>query len=119
MPHLGFQFDLIIVDPKIANEFNRKSQIKKKSSHIRFSSSKSKMNSSLKSKSLKEIDVYDQICFEEFHTDSGSSNSEESLKMAQVFSLMFIKRFTNKQMETDYPERCQEDSQSNLNTMIH
>ena len=38
------------------------------------------MNSSLKSKSLKEIDVYDQISFEEFHTDSGSSNFEESSK---------------------------------------
>ena len=38
------------------------------------------MNSSLKSKSLKEIDAYDQISFEEFHADSGSSNSEESLK---------------------------------------
>ena len=59
--------------------FNRKSQIKKKSSHIKFSSSKSKMNSSL-NKSLKVIDVYDQINFEEFHTDSGSLNSEESLK---------------------------------------
>ena len=58
----------------------KESQIKKKYSHIRFSSSKSKMNSSLKSKSLKEIDVYDQISFEEFHTDSGSSSSEESLK---------------------------------------
>ena len=69
-----------LVDSKIVNEFKRKSQIKKKSSHIRFSNSKSKMNSSLKSKSLKEIDVYDQISFEEFHTDSGSSNSEESLK---------------------------------------
>ena len=72
-----------LVDSKIVNEFNRKSLIKKKSSHIRFSSSKSKMNSSLKSKSLKEIDVYDQISFEEFHTDSGSSNSEESLIMAK------------------------------------
>ena len=63
-----------LVDSKIVNEFNKKSQIKKKSSHIRFS--KSKMNSSLKSKSLKEIDVYDQISLEEFHTDSGSSYSE-------------------------------------------
>ena len=71
-----------LVDSKIVNEFKRKSQIKKKSSHIRFSNSKSKMNSSLKSKSIKEIDVYDQISFEEFHTDSGSSNSEESLKNA-------------------------------------
>ena len=35
-----------LVDSKIVNKFNRKSQIKKKSSHIRFSSSKSKMNSS-------------------------------------------------------------------------
>ena len=35
------------------------------------------MNSSLKSKSLKEIDVFDKISFELFHTDSGSSNSEE------------------------------------------
>ena len=69
-----------LVDSNIVNEFKRKSQIKKKSSHIRFSSSKPKINSSLKSKSLKEIDVYDQISFEEFHTDSGSSNSEESLK---------------------------------------
>ena len=69
-----------LVDSKIVNEFKRKNQIKKKSSHIKFSSSNSKMNSSLESKSLKEIDVYDQICFEEFHTDSGSSNSEESLK---------------------------------------
>ena len=69
-----------LVDSKIVNEFNNKSQIKKKSFHIRFSSSNSKMNSSLKSKSLKEIDVYDQISFEEFHTDSGSSNSKESLK---------------------------------------
>ena len=69
-----------LVDSKIVNEFKRKSQIKKKSSQVRFSNSKSKMNSSLKSKSLKEIDVYDQISFEEFHTDSGSSNSEESLK---------------------------------------
>ena len=69
-----------LVDSKIVNEFNRKSQIKKNSSRIRFSSSKSKMNSCLKSKSMKEIDVYDKISFEEFHTDSGSSNSEESLK---------------------------------------
>ena len=66
------------------------------------------MNSSWKSKSLKEINVYDQISLEEFHTDSGSSNSEESLKMAQVLSSMFIKRFTNMQMETDYLEQCQE-----------
>ena len=107
------------VDSKIVNEFKRKSQIKKKSSHIRFSNSKSKMNSSLKSKSLKEIDVYDQISFEEFHTDSGSSNSEESKKMTQVFSSMFIQRFTNKQMETDYLEPCQEDSQASHDTMIH
>ena len=42
-----------LVDSKIVNEFKRKSQIKKISSHIRFSNSKSKMNSSLKSKSLK------------------------------------------------------------------
>ena len=70
-----------LVDSKIVNEFNRKSQIKKKSSHIRFSSSKSKMNSSLKSKSFKNIEVYDQISSEEFHTDSGSSNSEESKKL--------------------------------------
>ena len=72
-----------LVDSNIVNEFKRKSQIKKKSSHIRFSSSKPKINSSLKSKSLKEIDVYDQISFEEFHTDSGSFNSEESLIMAK------------------------------------
>ena len=108
-----------LVDSKIVNEFKKKSQIKKKSSHIRFSNSKSKMNSSLKSKSLKEIDVYDQISFEEFHTDLGSSNSEESKKMPQVFSSMFIQRFTNKQMETDYLEPCQEDSQANHDTMIH
>ena len=44
-----------LVDSKIANEFNRKSQIKKKSSHIRFSSSKSKMNSSLKTNLLKKL----------------------------------------------------------------
>ena len=67
-----------LVDSKIVNEFNRKSQIKKKSSHIRCSNSRSKMNSSLKSKSFKEIDAYDQISFEEFNTDSSSSNSEES-----------------------------------------
>ena len=85
-----------------------------KFSHIRFSSSKSKTNSSLKSKSLKEIDVFDQISFEEFHTDSGSSDSEESLKMAQVFSSMFIQRFTNMQMETDYLEPCQVDSQGTM-----
>ena len=59
----------ILVDSKIVNEFKRKSQFKKKSSYIRFSSLKSKINVSLKSKSLKEIDVYDQISFEEFHTD--------------------------------------------------
>ena len=69
-----------LVDSKIVNEFNTKSQIKKKYSHIRFSNSKSKMNSSLKSKSYKEIDVYDEISFKEFHTDSGSSNSEGCLK---------------------------------------
>ena len=106
-------------DSKIVNEFNRKSQIKKKSSHIRFSSSKSKMNSSLKNNSLKEIDVYDQISFEEFHTDSGSSNSEESKQMTQVFSSMFILRFKNMQMKTDYLEQCQEDSQTNHVSMIH
>ena len=108
-----------LVDSNIVNEFKRKSQIKKKSSHIRFSSSKSKMNSSFKSKSLKEIDVYDHISFEDFHTDSGSSNSEESLINGQVFSSMFIQRFTNMQMETDYLEQCQEDSQANHDTMIH
>ena len=69
-----------LVYSKIVNEFNRKSQIKAKSSHIRFSSSKSKMNSSLKSKSFKEIDVFDQISLEEFHTDSGNSNFEKSLQ---------------------------------------
>ena len=44
-----------LVDSKIANEFKRKSQIKKKSSHIRFSNSKSKMNSSLKTSLLKKL----------------------------------------------------------------
>ena len=52
----------------------------KKSSHTKNSSLKSKINCSLKIKNFKEIDVFDQICSEEFHTDSGSSNSEESLK---------------------------------------
>ena len=108
-----------LVDSKIVNVFKRKSQIKKKSSHIRFSNSKSKMNSSFKSKSLKEIDVYDQISFEEFHTDSGSSNFEESLKNCSSVLFDVYQRFTNKQMETDYLEPCQEDSQANHDTTIH
>ena len=41
---------------------------------------KIKINSSLKSKSFKEIDVFDQISLEKFHTDSGNFNSEKSFK---------------------------------------
>ena len=44
-----------LVDSKIVNEFKRKNQIKKKSSHIRFSNSKLKMNSSLKASLLKKL----------------------------------------------------------------
>ena len=44
-----------LIDSEIVNEFNRKSQIRKKSSHIRFSCSKSKMNSSLKTSLLKKL----------------------------------------------------------------
>ena len=55
-----------LVDSKIVNEFKRECQIKKKSSHIRFSNSKSKMNSSLKSKSLKEIDVMIRLASKSF-----------------------------------------------------
>ena len=71
-----------LIDSKIVNEFNTISQIKTKSSQIKISSSKSNTNCILKSKSFKEIDVFDHIIFEEFHTDSGSFNSEESKKMA-------------------------------------
>ena len=53
------------------------------------------MKYQLKNKTFKETVVIDHISVKEFHTDSGSSNSEESLKMAQVFSLIFIQRFTN------------------------
>ena len=77
------------------------------------------MNNSLKIKSFKEIDVFDQINLEKSHTDSGSSNSEESKKITQVFSLMFIQRFTNIKIKNDYIEECKEDSQVNYETMIH
>ena len=50
-----------------------------KSFHLKFSSSKSKINSILKVILLKNW-CFDHISLEEFHTDSGSSNSEESLK---------------------------------------
>ena len=81
-----------LVDSRIVNEFNRKSQIKKKSFHLRFSSSTSKMNSSLNSKSFKEIDVFNKISFEEFHTDSRSSNSEESLKKLLKCFILYLFR---------------------------
>ena len=64
-----------LVDSKTFNEFNWKSQIKKKSSHITFSSSNKKNNSNITSKSSKEIDVFDQINLEELYTYSGSSYS--------------------------------------------
>ena len=51
------------------------------------------MNSILKNKSFKEIDVFGLISFEEFHTDWDSLNSEDSLKMVQLLYSMFIQRF--------------------------
>ena len=78
-----------LVDSKILNEFNRKSQIKQKSSHIRSSSSKSKMNSSLKISLLKKLMLLISLDSKNIHTDSGNSNFEESLKDGSRSKVVF------------------------------
>ena len=88
-----------ISNSKIVNEFKRKNQIKTKSFHIRFSSSKSKINSCLKTSLLKKLMFLIILASKNFIQIRVTLILKRVYKMAQVFSSIFIQRLTNIHIE--------------------